>query len=207
MKNIIHHSVLTIIVTMSISSCSHLGYDLINKKQVNLPSFDSNYRYKRLVINKNNEVWIASSSLDDAYKPVDYYSADSGVVTFNNNRLVGYSTPKPIRSWSEQATPFSWKKLIQGSPQLIRRCIIDHPQNTVDHCQSRVLRVIDTAPVDNQLVTRSKVLWVQEMPQSKYYKNDKQNIYYAIRKRDKKPIYGQLYLDDDTQVTWQDWGF
>ncbi len=209
MKNIIHHSVLTIIVIIGISSCSHLGYDVIDKKTtVNLPSFDSNYRYKRLVINNNNEIWVASSSRDDEYTAIDYYSADSGVITFNNSRLVAYSTAKPIRNWSEQSTLFSWKKLIQGTPQTIKRCIVDHPQNAVDNCQSRVLRVIDTVPpTGNQLVTASEVFWVQEMPQSKYYNNNKQNIYYAIRKRDNKPIYGQLYLDDDTHVTWQDWEF
>ncbi len=183
------------IISMSSLSACHFSY----QKKVTLPTFNNNYQYKRLIVNKKNEAWIAGTNST-------YYSADAGVIRFNNGRFIGYSTARPLRNWSEEiANPIDWANIAQGQTQTIKRCIIDHPKNQVDNCQTRVISLTNTAPKSHQFIKNNlEIQWVQETPIATKY-DKKEVIYYAIAKNSFQPIYGQLYLDDNTQITWQDW--
>ncbi len=194
MKKKVLFSILAIISISSLSACN-FGY----QKKVTLPTFNNNYQYKRLIVNKKNEAWIAGANST-------YYSADGGVMRFNNGRFVGYSTAKPLRNWSEQTySHIDWNKISQGQTQTIKRCVIDHPKNQVDNCQTRVITLAQTIPKHHQFINHSlNIQWLQETPiETKYDK--KEVIYYAMETNSLQPVYGQLYLDDNTQITWQDW--
>ncbi len=194
MKHKILLPLLTIISISSLSACN-FGY----QKKVTLPTFNNDYQYKRLIINKKNEAWIAGTDST-------YYSADGGVIRFNNGRLVGYSTAKPLRNWSEQtANAIDWASIAKGQTQTIQRCIIDHPKNQSDKCQTNVISLAKKAPLNHQFIqTNLNIPWVQEIPIEKKH-NKKDIIYYVLDKNSLQPIYEQLYLDNDTQITWQDW--
>ncbi|MBS9780507.1 MAG: hypothetical protein KGV51_07765 [Moraxellaceae bacterium] len=195
MKKKILLPLLTIISILGLSACN-FSY----QKKVTLPTFNNNFQYKRLIVNKKNEAWIAGD------KSI-YYSSDGAVIRFNNGRFVGYSTPKPLRHWSEQMTDYvDWHKIAQGQSQTIKRCIVDHPKNQLDGCQIRVITpLINKVPKHHQFIkTNSPVQWIQENPVDKNY-DKKEIIYYALDNNSLQPIYGQLYLDDNTQITWQDW--
>ncbi len=194
MKKNILIPLLTIISLSSLSACN-FSY----QKKVTLPTFNNNYQYKRLIVNKKNEAWIAGNNST-------YYSADGAVIRFNNGRFVGYSTAKPLRNWSEQTTnTIDWANIAKGQAQTIKRCVIDHPKNQVDNCQTRMISLAKNTPKTHQFINKNLTIqWLKETPTQQ--KHDKKDIiYYAIVKNTFQPVYGQLYLDDNTQITWQDW--
>ncbi len=188
--------ILPLLTIVSISTLSACNFNY--QKKVTLPTFNNNYQYKRLIVNKKNEAWIAGTNST-------YYSADGAVIRFNNGRFVGYATPRPLRNWSEEnANHIDWVKILKGQSQTIKRCVIDHPKNQLDNCQTRIITLATTAPKHHQFINNnSNIQWVQETPNKKHSK--KERIYYAIEQNSLQPIYGQLYLDDNTQITWQDW--
>ncbi len=191
---------MTVLSLSSLSAC-HFSH----QKKVTLPTFSDNYQYKRLIVNNKNEAWIAGIKAPAEQTSI-YYSADGGVIRFKNNRLVGYSTAKPTRNWSEQTTtPINWKKIAEGQAQTIKRCVIDHPKNQVDNCQTRVVTSTKTAPKHHQFIKNNlNIQWVKESPVEKNH-DKKEVIYYAVENNSQQVVYGQLYLDDDTQITWQNW--
>ncbi len=194
MKKNILFPLLAVISISSLSACG-LGY----QKKVTLPTFNNNYQYKRLIVNKKNEAWVAGIKST-------YYSADGGVMRFHNGRFVGYSTAKPLRNWSEQSnSQIDWAKIANGQAQKIKRCVIDHPKNQVDNCEERIITLAKTPPKHHQFIKNNSIItWLKEAP-IKQYLNKKELIYYAIAKNSLQPVYGQLYLDDNTLITWQDW--
>ncbi len=200
MKKKILLPLLTMVSISSLSACT-LGYH----KKVTLPTFNNNFQYKRLIIKKRNEAWIAGTKAP-SQKTSTYYSADAGVIRFKNGRFVGYSMVKPLRNWSEQTTgDINWAKISQGQAQKIKRCVIDHPKNQIDNCQTRILSLAKKAPSNHQFIKKNlNIQWVKETPVDGKY-DSKEAIYYALEKNSLQPVYGQLYLDEKTQITWQDW--
>ncbi len=194
---------LPLLTIISISSLSACGFSY--QKKVTLPTFNNNYQYKRLIVNKKNEAWIAGTKVAQE-ETSTYYSSDGGVIRFNNGRFVGYATAKPLRNWSEQLTSqVDWAKITKGQTQTIKRCVIDHPKNQVDNCQERIIKLANTVPKNHQFIKKnSNIAWVQETPIKKRY-DKKEVIYYAVEQNSLQPVYGQLYLDDNTQITWQNW--